>query len=210
MTDERAALSAGAVHPPTPGAADPRRAVAGVRHARRSSGSGSRSSSRASATGSASSRSSPSPTACPTTPAPREPGDAPACCRASCSAPSAACSSTASTAQGHGDVRHRPGRAARRCCRSSTTSVGLAADLVRARDPHAALGAGQAATVPNIVAPEQLSSANSLSLVAAFGTFPLASSSSRCSPGVATVSATSTSSRRSRSTRRRSRSSSTR
>ena len=71
--DRRAAGSArGAIHPVRlVGAADPGRAVAGLRHQGRSSGSGRRSSSPASATGSGSSPSSPSRRGSPTTRAPR-------------------------------------------------------------------------------------------------------------------------------------------
>src|SRR5829696_1012007 len=48
-------------------------------------------------------------------------------------------------------------------------------------------GPAQAATVPNLVREEQLSSANSLSLAASFGTFPIASIIFSLLAGVATV-----------------------
>ena len=48
-------------------------------------------------------------------------------------------------------------------------------------------GPAQAATVPNLVAEEQLSSANSLSLAASYGTFPIASIIFSLLAGLATV-----------------------
>ena len=194
-------------------AADPARAVAGLRDASRSSGCGSRRSSRASATGSGSSRSSPSRPACPNN--------------------SGAAVSLVMLTRVRARVLprhrrrrdHRPVRPAQGDGAAATSAapacssllpfvenlLGLVLDLARPRGPHAAVGPGAGGDGAEPRAARSSSRRRTRSRSPRRTARSRSRrSSSRCSPGSRPCSASSTSSPRSRSTRRCSRSCSTR
>ncbi len=84
-------------------------------------------------------------------------------------------------------MRHRPRAGCSSCSRSGTTCSASSCISFMHRGADAAVGSGEGRDgVPNVVKdPDQLASANSLGLVAAFGTFPIGAvmfsrSSRRC------------------------------